>query len=232
MITIDKIYCLVLNNEKVNNVITQLNSVKEFSNYVLDYDYPSPLYDRMIADLTTKSEYTTCVLQPQQLRCTFHFYRVMKDALVHGYKKIAIFEDDVTFLKDKEKLSIMIENIPDMDVVLFDSCCEDPYFREFALSGKFINKTFREYFGYSYSNVGIVLSDKAMIYLTENLENMFETLDGYLTPQRIPGISQKTIDDFNALKKAIAWPSLCIQNHDNREKTKCLYSHLKIRDYI
>lgn len=133
MITIDKIYCLVMDNEKVNNVNNQLSSVKEFSNYFLDYDYPSPLFDKMIEDLTAKSEYAK-TLPPQKLRCTFHFYRVMKDALLHGYKKIAIFEDDVAFIKDKEKLSEMINAIPDMDIVLLDSCCEDYYFREYSLS--------------------------------------------------------------------------------------------------
>ena len=47
-------------------------------------------------------------------------YCVMKEALALGYKRILIVEDDIAFLKDLDKISEILENMPLTDVVMFD----------------------------------------------------------------------------------------------------------------
>ena len=109
----DKVYCIYYlpNKKKMPRLISEFRRVDLLDSPVFEWRYTTPSrYDKTILNHAEpkykiiKYEYVNHILEVQ---------RIIKEAHLLGLKRIAIIEDDLAFLKDKEEIVRILDDMPD-----------------------------------------------------------------------------------------------------------------------
>lgn len=114
------------------------------------------------------------------MNCTMGHYEIMKECIVRDYDRVLIIEDDVRFLKDIRMARLILENIPQADIIMFDKNVADRPKAELimaAINGK-MNDCYFNFDTVSLGSTGCYsLSKKAMQTITTAQEREFMPAD-------------------------------------------------------
>lgn len=106
----DKIYCIhcVNYHDRVQDLMDELERVDVLKSGILELreNYKNPVDDFLKSK--TGAPPSTLIMP-----LFIETYRILAEAQYKGYKSIAIMEDDVRFLKDKRRITNILDAIPD-----------------------------------------------------------------------------------------------------------------------
>ena len=114
------------------------------------------------------------------MNCTMGHYEIMKECIAIGYDRVLIIEDDVRFLKDMRMGMLILNNIPQADIIMFDKNVADRP-REQLMAAAINGKVNDFYFSFDTVSLGSTgcysLSKKAMQNITTMQEREFMPAD-------------------------------------------------------
>lgn len=114
------------------------------------------------------------------MNCTMGHYEIMKECIARNYDRVLIIEDDVRFLKDIRMARLILENIPQADIIMFDKNVADRSKAELmtaTINGK-VNDFYFSFDTVSLGSTGCyALSRKAMQTITAAQESEFMPAD-------------------------------------------------------
>lgn len=126
----DHIYCLHCLDyaDRKPELDVELERVGILNSGIFEYYYStkSPLLDYMRKAMREAGCASFVTEIDAHFYCTYEHYRILKDALLRGFERVLIIEDDVRFLKDLTKLQTLIESTPDVDYVNYFTHTIDP----------------------------------------------------------------------------------------------------------
>lgn len=109
----DRIYCIYYlpNSRKMPRLVSEFKRVDLLESPVFEWRYTTPSqYDQTILD-NAKPKYK--IIEPGYVNHILEVQRIMKEAYMLNYKRIAIIEDDLAFLKDKSEIVRILDDMPE-----------------------------------------------------------------------------------------------------------------------
>lgn len=146
----DKIYCLSLTNEKdrYNNCIKQFNNI----NLSVDFWYTCKRKWNRIENVVPgiKHWYYNEIFKDNPFgysgvfNCALEQYTIIKTSYERGMNYIAIIEDDINFIDDKDKVLTYLYNIPnDFNIIKFSNHEYDNTYNELYHNVYSLNKSYQ-----------------------------------------------------------------------------------------
>lgn len=122
----DHIYCLhyLPASDRLEPIKKELRHVgidenADYFSWV--YDYPSDFLDLVYKDSRVNMNGALKSSGRDYIkRVSMKHYEIIKEAYSLGYERILILENDVRFHRDLDYIKLMLSNIPDSDVIMFD----------------------------------------------------------------------------------------------------------------
>lgn len=114
------------------------------------------------------------------MNCTMGHYEIMKECIARNYDRVLIIEDDVRFLKNMQTATLILDNIPQADIIMFDKNVADRPREQLMVAA--INGKVNDYY-FSFDTVSLgstgcyALSKKAMQTITIAQEREFMPAD-------------------------------------------------------
>ena len=126
----DKIYCIQFlpkRYDRINRITNELDRVGILNSGILSWKltYQSPFQRILQQNISIK--HVNLINDLGAFNCAFAHYEVHKEAKGLDLNRILVLEEDISFLKDLNRLEVYLENMPSTDVCLLDKFCYDPY---------------------------------------------------------------------------------------------------------
>lgn len=103
-------------NDRIPRLEAELYRVGLIDQVRWSIDYVNPFLEKMQTILPFASEDNR-----RYFRCVYNHYQTVLSAYKDGCQSVLVMEDDIAFLKDIDKLSLMIESLPiDFDLAMLD----------------------------------------------------------------------------------------------------------------
>ena len=168
----DKVYCMCLLDEqkiRLPRLIEELRRVDLLDSPVLEwrYDVKSSL-DECLNNVTG---WHTDLLSYRKI--AYNTARLMREALLLGYKRIMVIEDDIAFLKDKREIKRVLDTLPDAPVIQLDKFVWGEYDEQKIAEAKKSHKDYTTEWG---------TSATCNVYTAEGMQLMIEAVEQHKYP--------------------------------------------------
>ena len=199
----DRIYCIhyLPHKDRMPLLKEELNRVGLLDCGIFEWRYTVPdSYDDIIWKVAESNKWCT---RRAYVNLSLENHRLLKQALLLGYKRILIIEDDISFISDLEELNKILEATPkELGIIQYDKRANFPKGEDVVWENLKTNNRINPFFVKSTINFA---NATAMGYFGIGIEDAFKVLDSRLcTPDRIVKFTKKP--------HAIAIKSLAVQN--------------------
>lgn len=198
----DRVYCIYFlpNRNRMQRLCQEFKRVGLLDSPVFEWRYTTPSrYDKLILD-NARPKYK--IIELGYVNHILEVQRIMKEAKLLGYKRIAIVEDDVAFLKDKREIENILLDIPEdfgcsqLDKVVPAGKIKETYER--FLGSRRINSHFIDASNFNFTSAAF------NVFTQKGIDDCIKVLDSILC---------STDRMFELIKdgRAVATRNICIQ---------------------
>lgn len=113
--------------------------------------------------------------KPNELSCLYEHYTIIKKSWLQGMEKILVMEDDICFLRDNEKLTKMLDVLPEScDIAQGDGYCIDSH----LVGALDKSQAWSRHDGIGVWNASfVILSRKGMKFYIDFIDQFFSAAD-------------------------------------------------------
>lgn len=216
----DRVYCIYFlpKRNRMQRLCHEFKRVGLLDSPVFEWRYTTPSrYDKLILN-NASPKYK--IIELGYVNHILEVQRIMKEAKLLGYKRIAIVEDDVAFLKDKREIENILLDIPEdfgcsqLDKLVPAGKIKETYER--FLGSRRINSHFIDASNFNFTSAAF------NVFTPKGMDDCIKVLDSILC---------STDRMFELIKdgRAVATRNICIQLwYDNcvaRHYEKCNKMH-------
>ena len=221
----DKIACihyLPYMNERFSIIRSELDriGVMNSGKFFWEFTTPNPIYD-YIKIPASKNSHDKGITKATKVY-TLQYYSLLKKLQHFGYGHVLIFEDDVAFLKDLDRLATIVKSAPeDYDILNLDPFRRDGWLgagkgywgHYYDLKGNEVKRTwdgdlYLRYNSVVYQTSAMAFSKRGIDHILNRMDEVFAPMDRY-TWEKTDGLNTYCTSGAN---------NICVQNKSFHKK--------------
>lgn len=169
-------------------------------------------------NMTRRGRFT----RPNEFNCAREHYSIVKEAFEDGVKSLLIIEDDLCFLKDKNKIEMILKAIPkDYDILRMSGITADPKAKSLLEENE--RKIWIKHDDVPlWSTAMYALSRRGMQYYLASQDKFYQVAD---YPLYLSGVNSNIVTSYVSEEPIGIQESLDVLHSDIRQENQHIVNH-------